>query len=124
MIRIIQSHNLLNGIWFATLEFGFIALVIAPFAIYYLLHDQWLYAFVFGGIALNCLPVIWYGLRAIQNGEAGSGTVWDKNARQKLVAENPHMLRDTLRLAGGILIPLLVLVIVAAEALRSDKTHE
>ncbi len=35
-----------------------------------------------------------------------------------MIAENPHMLRDTLTLAGATLVPFLVLVLLLVEVLR------
>ena len=122
MIRIIKSHNRLNGIKFATIEFALIALIVAPFAGYYCLHQQFVLAFISGGIMLNCLPVVYYGIEALHKGQDDSLTIWNRQARDKLNLENPHLLRDTLVLAGLTLLPLVVLVLVLMEATQSRKT--
>jgi hypothetical protein len=121
MIRIIKSHNRLNGIKFATIEFGLIALIVAPFAVYYCLHQRFVLAFISGGIVLNCLPVVYYGIDALHKGQDDSPTIWNRDARDKLNIGNPHMLRDTLVLAGLTLLPLVVLVLVLMEVIRSGK---
>jgi len=122
MIRIIKSHNRLNGIKFATIEFALIALIVAPFAGYYCLHQRFVLAFISGGIMLNCLPVVYYGIEALHKGQDDSLTIWNRQARDKLNLENPHLLRDTLVLAGLTLLPLVVLVLVLMEATQSRKT--
>jgi hypothetical protein len=121
MILIIKAHNRLNGIKFSTIEFAFIALIIAPFAVYYILHHQFVLAFISGGIIFNCLPVVYFGINAFRKGENDSQTIWNRQAREKITAENPNMLRDTLLLAGLTLVPLVVLLIVLVETLRSGK---
>jgi hypothetical protein len=124
MIRIIKFHNRLNGIKFAAIEFALIALIVAPFAVYYCLHQRYVLAFISAGIMLNCLPVVYYGIDAWHKGQGDSPTIWNRQARDKLGLENPHMLRDTLVLAGLTLLPLVVLVLVLIEVTQSRKTQE
>ena len=121
MIRIIKSHDRLNGIKFATIEFALITLIVAPFAVYYCLHQRFVLAFISGGIMLNCLPVVYYDIDALRKGQDDSPMIWKRQARDKLNRENPHMLRDTLVLPGLTLLPLVVLVIVLTEAIQSGK---
>ncbi len=40
MINRIKTHNILNGIIFSIVEFAITILIIAPFAIYYVLHGK------------------------------------------------------------------------------------
>jgi len=42
MIQIIKTHNLLNGLLFSILEILAMALVVSPFAIYYLTHERFM----------------------------------------------------------------------------------
>lgn len=121
MIRIIKSHNELNGMLFAAFEFGLMALFLIPFALYCLWEQKFLVGAVLGGIGLNCLPVVYYGIRAYRNHEGPSGTIWDSRARDRFIAENPHMLRDTFALTGGTLVPYLVIALVSLEASRARK---
>lgn len=121
MIRIIKAHNELNGILFATIEFGLMALFLIPFGVYCLAAQSYGVGLVLGGIGLNCLPVVYYGLRAIWAGELGHASIWDSRVRERLIAENPHMLRDTLALSGATLVPLLVLALVGIEAYQAGK---
>lgn len=123
MIRMIKSHNELNGLKFVIFEFGLMALLLIAFAVYCLMRQRLLLGLFFGGIGLNCLPVVYYGLRALRKGEGSSGTIWNPQAREKLIARNPHMLRDTLTLAGATLLPMLVLIFVVVETLHPGETE-
>ena len=70
---------------------------------------------------LNCLPVVYYGIDAWRKGQDDYPTIWNREARDKLDLENPHLLRDTLVLAGLTLLPLVLLVLVLMEATQSGK---
>ena len=118
MIRLIKSHNELNGLKFVTFEFGLMAVFLTLFGAYCLLAQKFAVGLVFGGIGLNCLPVVYYALRSLKTDQTHAGTIWDAQARSRLMAENPHMLRDTLMLAGATLVPFLVLVLLLVEVLR------
>lgn len=122
MIHIIKSHNELNGAVFAVVEFGLMALFLIPFGVYCLLAQKLAVGLVVGGIGLNCLPVVYYGLRASTKTESSPGTIWNGAARDRLLAENPHMLRDTFTLTGATLVPFLVLIVVWVEASRAANT--
>ena len=61
MRAIIQRHNRINGVTFAIVEFGLIALFIGTFATWYLLHRKVMMAIITWGITLNCVPVVVYG---------------------------------------------------------------
>jgi len=75
MIDRIKTHNILNGILFSMVEFAMTALVIAPFAVYYVIHGRALYAAISMGIILNCLTIGWFGLRQYGNKEKDLGIV-------------------------------------------------
>ena len=123
MIRLIKAHNELNGLKFVTFEFGLMAVFLTLFGGYCLLAQRWELGLFFGGVGLNCLPVVYAALRALQKGDGGRGTIWDPQARDRLVAENPHMLRDTLTLSGATLVPFLVLLLLLVELFRNRAVH-
>ena len=124
MRDIIQRHNRLNGLVFSIVEFGFIALLVGAYATYYLLHGRFVMALISWGITLNCLPVVVIGLRQVAQDRA-SGTrnssFWDKNAREQHRRENPRMLRDTLTLCVGTLLPFVGLAAVLTDIFRPSK---
>ena len=123
MMKRIETHNLLNEIVFSIIEFVFIAAVIIPFAIYYIFHAQALYALVSVGIVLNCLTVAILGIRQLNN--KGQETGWrrlyskqgllDKQGRERIGSENPHLLKDTTIIIVTTLIPYALLLWVIFE---------
>jgi hypothetical protein len=124
MRDIIQRHNRLNGVIFSIVEFALIALFIGAFASYYLLHQRAVMAFIAWGITLNCVPVVFYGLRQLARDQASGqrvGSFWDKTAREQHRLENPHMLRDTLALAVGTVLPFVSLAAVLFDIPRPPK---
>lgn len=127
MVAIIKAHNRLNGIKFSIGEFVLMLLAVGPFAIYYLVHQEFLLAFIAWGITLNFLPVLAFGIRQLldkKQEENKNGTMWDKKAREKLMLEHPHMLKDTLLLVGAILLPFVALAITLYEILKSRIQHK
>ncbi len=120
MIRIIKSHNELNGLKFVVFEFGLMLLFLLPFGIYCLLNQKLLLGLYFSGVGLNCLPVAYYALHAIQKGQ-NPGSIWDPQAREELIAKNPHILRDTFTLVVATLVPFLVLMLVLVEGRRARR---
>ena len=116
MRDIIQRHNRLNGLLFSIVEFGCIAAIVGSFAVYYLVHRRWGMAFIGWGITLNCLPVVVLGLRQWQQAKASgqtSGSYYsNREMRKRLERENPHMLRDTLILTLGTVLPFVTLTAV------------
>lgn len=125
MLDIIQRHNRLNGLAFSIFEFGFIALFVGAFAAYYLVHRRWVMASIGWGITLNCLPVVIYGLRQLRQAKTGGQTTGsyysDRQARQQYRRENPLMLRDTLILTVGTLLPFVTLAAVLFDVLRTSR---
>jgi hypothetical protein len=122
MIRRIKSHNILNGILFSISEFAFTALVISPFAVYYIAHGTYLYALIAVGIIFNCPTIVVYGLvqlrrRAI---DAGISRVNEKSFRERALRENPHLFGDTLLLAATILLPLVLFIVTLIESIFND----
>ena len=125
MLVIIKAHNRLNGLYFSVIEFALIALLVGVFAGYYLLHQQWVYAAVSGGIALNCLPVVALGLGALAARKPGAPpqrSIWDKTARPQLIRDNPHMQQDTLVLTFATLLPYVSLAAVVYELWKARRS--
>ena len=122
MIDIILRHNRLNGILFSIVEFAFIGLLVGAFATYYSLHKKALHAAVAWGITLNCLPVILIGTRMLFDSSEDTPPIWNKDARQKHLRDNPKMLRDTLVLTTATLIPFVALASVLVE-LAIRRSH-
>jgi hypothetical protein len=117
MIRRIKSHNLLNGILFSISEFGFTALIIAPFAFYYISHDKFLYAFIAVGIIFNSLSIVAFGLVQYRYREKDIGfpRVFEKSYREQAIKENPHLFLDTTILVVAILMPFALILITLFE---------
>jgi hypothetical protein len=124
MRDIIERHNRINGITFAIVEFGLIALFIGTFATWYLLHRKVVMAIITWGITLNCVPVVVYGFRQLAHDRATgnrSGSFWDKKAREQHKRGNPHMLRDTMLLTVGTLLPFVSLAAVLFDVFKPSK---
>ena len=123
MIRRIRSHNILNGILFSVSEFAFIALVITPFAFYYLTHEKHLYALVAIGIIFNSLTIVTFGWIQLRRKEkdVGISDIYEKSYREKAIKENPQLFGDTLILVATILLPFVLLIMVFSELLFISK---
>ena len=124
MRDIIQRHNRINGVTFAIVEFGLIALFIGSFATWYLLHRKVVMAIISWGITLNCVPVAVYGFRRLAHDRATgnrTGSFWDKKAREQHMRENPHMLRDTMLLTLGTLLPFVSFAAVVVDVSKPSK---
>jgi hypothetical protein len=117
MLRRIRSHNILNGMLFSIFEFGFTALIIAPFAVYYIIHGKLLYATISVGIILNCLTIVMIGLIQLRQGEKDLGLrpLYNKNYREQVARENPHLFGDTMLLVATILLPFALLALTLGE---------
>ena len=125
MLDIIRRHNRLNGLVFSIVEFGFIAVLVGAYATYYILHTRLVMAIIGWGITLNCLAVVVIGLRQLAHDRASGrsiGSFWDKKTRERLRRENPHMLRDTLTLCVGTLLPFVSVLAVLSDIVRSYKS--
>src|SRR5262245_460065 len=119
MIQRIRTHNLLNGLVFSILEFLIIALVVSPFSIYYVVHRHMIYALVSIGILLNCLTVVLIGWRQWRGKEKGVGLrrFMDKEEREKIGRENPHLLAGTLTITITALVAFVLIALVVYELL-------
>src|SRR5215510_2684018 len=97
MINRIKIHNILNGIIFSIVEFLITAGIIAPFAIYYILHGRALYATIAIGIILNCLTIVAFGVQQHirKEKDVGIQRMFNKGVREKISREYPHLGNDT-----------------------------
>ncbi len=125
MIRRIKDHNILNGIIFSIAEFVITALVIAPFAIYYIIHGRALYATIAVGIILNCLMIVAIGLQQHRRKEEDIGIqhMYNKSLRERINREYPHLGNDTLTLTITILLPFVMFIWVISELLFTGPRH-
>ena len=125
MRDIIQRHNRINGVKFSVAEFGGIGLFIGTFGAYYIIHGRFALAATATGITLNCLPVVVLGLRQLAQDRANGkpiGSFWDPRAREQHRRENPHMLRDTLALTVGTLLPFVTFLAVLLDIPRQPRS--
>ena len=123
MIRIIRSHNRLNGLRFSALEFGLVGLVVLALAGYFLLAGASLLGVATLGVAVNCVPVVWLGIGSLRAGESDIGlrAMLRPTARTAALREHPTAQRDTYIVAGATLLPFLVVVTVIVE-LRGKRS--
>jgi len=112
MINRIKVHNILHGIVFSVVEFVITALIIAPFAIYYVVHGKVLYATIAIGIILNCLMIVAFGLQQFRRKEKDVGIqhMFNKSVRE-------HISNDTSVLVITLLLPFVLFAWVIGERL-------
>ena len=123
MINRIKTHNILNGIIFSIVEFVVIDLIIAPFAIYYVVHGKVLYATISVGIILNCLMIVLFGLQQYKNKEKDVGIqhMFNKSVRERVNREHPHLSNDTSVLVITMLLPFVMFIWVLYELLLNGE---
>ena len=123
MINRIKTHNILNGIIFSIVEFVVIDLIIAPFAIYYVVHGKVLYATISVGIILNCLMIVLFGLQQYKNKEEDVGIqhMFNKSVRERISREHPHLSNDTSVLVITMLLPFVMFIWVLYELLLKGE---
>ena len=119
MIRRIKTHNILNGIIFSIAEFVITALIIAPFAVYYIAHGKALYATIAIGIILNCLTILAFAVQQYKGKEKDIGIqhMFNKSIRERISREYPHLGNDTWVLTTTILLPFVMFIWVISELL-------
>jgi hypothetical protein len=112
MIKLIKTHNYLNGLWFSFFEYLLVVCVAAPFLAYYLTHGRALYALIAIGIILNCLTVSYFAFVSILNKEKSVG-IWniykDKALRKQVETQHPNLSQQTLILSLTVLVPFWIL---------------
>jgi hypothetical protein len=119
MLRVIKNHNYLNGNIFSLIEFLLMALVLAPFAVYYIFHGPRSYAAIAVGIVLNCLTVSFVAMQSLLRKEESIGlrkTYFDKDVAKRMRAEYPNMSQETFILCVAVLIPFLLFIASAYDA--------
>ena len=123
MINRIKTHNILNGIIFSIVEFVVIDLIIAPFAIYYVVHGKVFYATISVGIILNCLMIVLFGLQQYKNKEKDVGIqhMFNKSVRERISREHPHLSNDTSVLVITMLLPFVMFIWVLYELLLNGE---
>ena len=123
MINRIKTHNLLNGILFSIIEFVITSLIIAPFAIYYVLHGKVLYAAVSIGVLLNCLMIVALGVQQYKNKEQDLGIqhMFNPSVREKVNREHPQLGNDTSILVITMLLPFVMFLWVIYELFSRRK---
>lgn len=117
MIRIIRSHNRLNGLRFSAVEFGLVGLVALVLAGYFVAYGAYVLGLVALGIGINCSPVVLIGIDSLRAGESDIGlrAMLRPSIRSAALREHPHMQRDTYLLAGATLLPFVVAAGAAVE---------
>ena len=123
MIRRIKTHNILNGIVFSITEYMIAALIVAPFAVYYIAFGRVLLAVVAVGIILNCLVIAAIGFQQYRRKENDLGIqhMFKKEVRERVDREYPHLGHDTLVLSITVLLPFVILIWVIGEAFLTDS---
>jgi len=119
MIDRIASHNSINGLTFSIVEFSLFLLVVLPFGILYLLHQNLLFALLALGLMCNFSMIILFGIRSILRKEKGGShkDLFQKTKRDALSQQYPYLLWDTLLLVFTLLVPFLLCMMVAFELL-------
>ena len=121
MLKIIRTHNYLNGLAFSFVEYAIVIAVLAPFAIYYLAHGRWLYAAIAVGVIANCGTVSVMALAALLRREDSVGVfkiARDRALRRKLKSDHPRLSRETGILSVAVLIPFAILAAVVRDLAR------
>jgi hypothetical protein len=111
IINRIKTRNILNGIIFSIVELVINAGIITPFAIYYVLPARALYATVAIGIMLNCLTIVAFGVQQYIRKEKDVGIqhMFNKDVREKISHEYPHLSNDISILVIAMLLPFVML---------------
>ncbi len=125
MVNLIKTHNILNGITFSIAEFIIVPLIIAPFAIYYIVHGKVLLAAVAVGIILNCLTIVAFGIQQRRRKEQDLGIqhMFNKSVRERVGVDHPHLSRDTMVLSTALVLPYMVILWVIIELLWKRDDH-
>ena len=118
MLNKVKSHNEVNGFRFSAGEFSLMALVIAPFGIYYFAHGRPFAGLVAAGIVANTVVVAALSLHALFSGQKDIGVSrwFDKDGRAMIASRFPNMTRDTMILTVVTLLPFVLLLSVLVES--------
>ena len=125
MIAPVETHNRLNGFGFVIGEFGLVGVVALVLAVLYVARGNGLPAVAFAGITANSIVVMWLAVRSLRRGEAAIG-LWrlytQREIRDEVMREHPRLSTETLLITLAVLVPFLLLVIAAIEAVRGRRT--
>jgi hypothetical protein len=102
-------------------EFGLIGVAALVFGVLYLAKGSGLPAVGCAGITVNSIVVIWLAVRSLRRGEEGIG-LWriytQLEVRNQVMREHPRLSTEPLLITLAALVPFLLLLIVAVEAVR------
>jgi len=89
----------------------------------YLVRGSGLGALLAGGIAVNSLWIVGFGLRSWRRGEMGPGIgrLFNGAYRQRISREHPTLARQTALMTVGTLIPFALTVLVLIDLMRSGR---
>jgi hypothetical protein len=123
MLEAIKTHNQLNGTRFSTVEFLVVFLAAFFIGAAYLARGSALGALLAGGVAINSLWIVGFGLRSWRRGEMGSGMgrLFNREYRQRVSREHPTLARQTALITVGTLIPFALTVLVLIDLMRSGR---
>ena len=121
MLSRIKSHNYLNGIIFALVEFVLTGGVLVPFTVYYFLHGRYRFGAVVLGIVLNCFTIAAVALVSLLKKEPSIGVIklyTDPEVKKRASLLHPHMSLDTLLLCIAVLVPFCLLASTLYDLLK------
>ena len=123
MLQAIKTHNQLNGTRFSTVEFLVVFFAALSIGAAYLVRGSGLGALLAGGIAVNSLWIVGFGLRSWRRGEMGPGIgrLFNGEYRQRISREHPTLARQTALITVGTLIPFALTVLVLIDLMRSGR---
>ena len=123
MVRIIKTHNILNGYILSIVEFVIIAGVVTPFAISYAVHGRLPMVVVSFGIILNCFTVVALAVRQMMDKEPEIGLrrFRDQAERTRIAREYPGLPRQTTILTVTALLPYVLATWTASELITHSQ---
>jgi hypothetical protein len=123
MLQAIKTHNQLNGTRFSTVEFLVVFFAALFIGAAYLARGSALGAVLAGGVAVNSLWIVGFGLRSWRRGEmgAGLGRLFNREYRQRISREHPTLARQTALITVATLIPFALTVLVLIDLTRSGR---
>lgn len=119
LIQRIKEHNYLNGFKFVIAEFGIFILIILPFTLYYLLHNNFIFGVIGLGLIANFMVVLVFAVGSVLRKETSVGInkVYSKKYREEINQKYPQLTNDTFILFAALIIPFILLIVVCAELL-------
>jgi hypothetical protein len=123
MLQAIETHNQLNGTRFSTVEFLVVFFAALFIGAAYLVRGSGLGALLAGGVAVNSLWIVGFGLRSWRRGEmgAGMGRLFNREYRQRISREHPTLARQTALITVGTLIPFALTALILIDLTRSGR---